>query len=374
MNLKIDKKELEKALNIITKVISKKITLPVLEYVLFDFINESGTKYIVLRSTDLENTITYFLYTDFPEKIKNFMLMEPINLKSFLNKIKNIEEIELELSDNNLIFKAGKDLLTLNINYKTNEFPSYPDIKEKNEFSLNYKEFKSLIDTAFDFVSYDQLRPIMGSICINKLDDDSFDFVSSDTVRLFKYNTQNIKIEEDIKELKISLPKSIKSILPTSDVEIIYIKNGETFVELTIDNIIIYSQKNEGNYPNYDSVIPKENPYSVYLNKENLIDVLNKATLISNETGLAVLDINKKRINIEIKNNINNISYKSELEVNSKIKEPIKIGVKSEFLLSILKNINKEEIIIEYNNNKTPLIIKIKENDNLLFLLMPMMI
>ena len=374
MKLKLDKTELLKALNVVTKVIPKNATLPVLEYMLFDFINESGTKYISLRASNLENTITYYLYTDFPDKMTNFLLMDPIKFKNFLLKI-DTNDIELNVEVGILTAKANKNKMTFPLSNDIENFPKYPEVKEQNEITVNYKKFKSLINDAFIFSADDELRPVMNSIYINQLDgDDGFDIVSTNSTKLFRYTSKDFSTEAS--GIKIILSKSVKALLPNSNIENIEIKNGEKFIELVLDNIIIHSMKLENNYPSYNSVIPTNYSKKIILTRTDFINALDKSSLVGNVFNIIKMEITEEDIKITSENLESNNKFNTSLEVNSPVKKNdiLTIGLNSKYLLEILKITNSEEIIIKYENPTKSILITTEEDEGLLILLMPMML
>lgn len=376
MKLKLNKKELLESLNIVTKVIPKNATLPIIEYLLFDFVNESGTKYIALRATNLHNTITNYIYYDFDDSMSNFLFMEPIKLKSFLEKTQDQEFVEFKFNKSEVVIKIGKDKIKLNIQLDTSDFPKFPEVNEQNAMTINYKEFKDIINKTFTFTDDDELRPVMSAIHLNKLDDESFDFVSTNANMLIKLNTKNISFEGEDDSIKINIHKSIKLLLPNSKVDNIEIKGGEKYIEFNIDNTIIHSIIIEGNYPSYNSVIPTNNPHEVIFNKAELISALGKSSLVENVAGMVKLSIKENKAIIQSEDIDFNNSFNTEIEINSKISndDDIDLGFKNKFMTNILKSIDGEEVKLSYSIATSAMLLSDTENDNILYLLMPMLL
>ena len=201
--------------------------------------------------------------------------------------------------------------------------------------------------------------------------------VASDGHKLVKNRTTAVKGNE---RAAFILPKKpatlVKNLLPK--------ENGSVTIEfddrnavLTLENYRMVCRLIEGRYPNYNSVIPQNNPHKVTIDRQQLISALRRVSVFSSQaSSLIKLRLQNNQIVISAQD----IDFSTSAEESLTCQydgNPMSIGFKSTFLIDILNNISATEVVIELADPSRAVVIvpvEQEENEDLLMLLMPMML
>lgn len=222
----------------------------------------------------------------------------------------------------------------------------------------------------------DELRPVMNGVYIN-LEPQSVTFVATDAHKLVKYAS------ETAAEATASfiLPKKpanlLRGLLPKEDGEIT-VEFDDKNVLFRLKNQVLICRLIEGNYPNYNAVIPANNPNKVFVDRLELLNAIRRVAVCSNQsTNLIKLDISKGTINLTAQDLDFSVSAQESLPCDYE-GEDIVIGFKSTFLIEILSNIETTTVLVELADSTRagvfkPVYDQQPSNDTLM-LLMPMMI
>lgn len=288
--------------------------------------------------------------------------------------------------------------LTFDINESTNEVKI---ISEKGEFSVRGESaedypmpgvpegestsfttkcglmldgiVKSIFATAND-----DLRPVMNCILI-EMNEDNFTFVASDAHKLVRYKRFDAKSESG--QHSLILPKKpalmLKNILPKDDAAL-EISFNEKMACFVFGDYKMTSTLVEGRFPNYNSVIPQNNPKKVIIEKKELYNSLRRVSVMANQaSNLVKFDLVGGKLTISAQDVDYSMSGHETLTCQYEGDE-IAIGFKSPFVLEILSNIESENVVLELSDPTRPgLFLPFENEDNdedLLMLLMPMMV
>ena len=355
------------------KVISSKNTLPILDYFLFD-LKEGVLK---ITASDLETTLVGTLAVENVER--EGLIAVPVKL--MLDSLKEFSEQPLTIEANEstweivVSWKSGKLTLpgTSGLSY-----PNLPELnaETKQSLALDVDTLMVGINKTIFATADDELRPVMNGVYIN-FEPQSVTFVATDAHKLVKYAS------ETAAEATASfiLPKKpanlLRGLLPKED--------GEITVEFD-DKNVLFRLKNqelicrliEGNYPNYNAVIPANNPNKVFVDRLELLNAIRRVAVCSNQsTNLIKLDISKGTINLTAQDLDFSVSAQESLPCDYE-GEDIVIGFKSTFLIEILSNIETTTVLVELADSTRagvfkPVYDQQPSNDTLM-LLMPMMI
>ena len=216
----------------------------------------------------------------------------------------------------------------------------------------------------------------MNGVYIN-LEPQSVTFVATDAHKLVKYAS------ETAAEATASfiLPKKpanlLRGLLPKEDGEIT-VEFDDKNVLFRLKNQVLICRLIEGNYPNYNAVIPANNPNKVFVDRLELLNAIRRVAVCSNQsTNLIKLDISKGTINLTAQDLDFSVSAQESLPCDYE-GEDIVIGFKSTFLIEILSNIETTTVLVELADSTRagvfkPVYDQQPSNDTLM-LLMPMMI
>ncbi|MCD6346668.1 MAG: DNA polymerase III subunit beta [Bacteroidales bacterium] len=358
----------------ISRVISVKNTLPILDNFLFEL---RGNE-LIITASDLESTMITTMVLEnvdgegiiaIPARILTDTLKEfpeqPLTFEI------NIDSLGVDLiSDNGKFSIVGKPGV---------DFPQLPSLSEDRITEVTFTSdmlLKGINRTLFATAD-DELRPVMNGIFV-ELGLDNVTFVSSDAHKLVRYRRNDASSSQ---EASFILPKKpanlLKSILPKEDnnVSLTFDEKNAVF---TLSNYKLICRLVEGNYPGYDAVIPKDNPNKLYIDRLDIYNTLRRVSVYSNQaSNLIKLHLKSNELVISAQDIDYSISAVETINCQYGGDE-MEIGFKSVFLIEILSNINSEEVILELSDpTRAGLLIpkdKEHEDEDLLMLLMPMMI
>ena len=355
------------------KVISSKNTLPILDYFLFD-LKEGVLK---ITASDLETTLVGTLAVENVER--EGLIAVPVKL--MLDSLKEFSEQPLTIEANEstweivVSWKSGKLTLpgTSGLSY-----PNLPELnaETKQSLALDVDTLMVGINKTIFATADDELRPVMNGVYIN-LEPQSVTFVATDAHKLVKYAS------ETAAEATASfiLPKKpanlLRGLLPKEDGEIT-VEFDDKNVLFRLKNQVLICRLIEGNYPNYNAVIPANNPNKVFVDRLELLNAIRRVAVCSNQsTNLIKLDISKGTINLTAQDLDFSVSAQESLPCDYE-GEDIVIGFKSTFLIEILSNIETTTVLVELADSTRagvfkPVYDQQPSNDTLM-LLIPMMI
>jgi DNA polymerase-3 subunit beta len=231
---------------------------------------------------------------------------------------------------------------------------------------------KSLFATADD-----ELRPVMNGIYFDIMAD-SITFVASDGHKLVR--NRNFAVNAGQEPASFILPKkpakTLKDILVKDSGEAI-IKFDDNCAEISIENYILSCRLIEGRYPNYNSVIPKDNPFKVRIDRQSLISALRRVLVFAN-TSTNLIKIRISTNTLLVSSQDIDYSTGAEESINCEYDgNAMNIGFKGTFLIDILTSISSAEVVLELADPSRAGVIvpaEQEEQEDLLMLLMPMML
>lgn len=361
-------------LQAISRVISSKNTLPILDNFLFKLEDNE----LEITASDLEST--------FITKMKLENVSEPgsiaIPAKILLDTLK-------EFPDQPLTFDISLDTLSVVIisaNGQFNiigqngiDFPQVPSVKSDKKTSLrvNYDVLMNGINKTLFATADDELRPVMNGIFV-ELTGKSLTFVASDAHKLVRYRRNDVQPGTDASFILPKKPASLlKNILPKESADIL-IEFDEKNAVFTLTNFTLVSRLVEGNYPSYNSVIPTDNPNSLTIDRLELYNSLRRVSVFANQaSNLVKLSIVGNQLTISAQDLDFSISAYERLACQYE-GDDLEIGFKSLFLVEILSNLSSGDVIFKLSDPSRAGIMVPAENEvegeDILMLLMPMMI
>ena len=374
MKFVVSSTELLGHLQAISRVISSKNTLPILDNFLF---NLSGND-LEITASDLESTLITRMRLDNVDGSGTIALPARI----LLDTLK-------EFSEQPLTFDINPDTMAVVINSENGrfsvvgqngiDFPVLPVIKKEKRFTFNISADILLagISRTLFATADDELRPVMGGILV-EASTEKITFVASDAHKLVRYQRSDAKADDVASFILPKKPASLlKNILPReSGVVSVEFDDRNAFFKLSDYKVVC--RLVEGNYPNYNSVIPKNNPRKVRIDRLEFYNILRRVSVFSNQaSNLVKLQFTPNQITVSAQDVDFSISAYERHKCLYEGDE-MEIGFKSVFLLEILTNIVSQDVVIELADpTRAGLFLPSEtgnEDEDLLMLLMPMMI
>lgn len=377
MKLLILQEKLKQGINIIERISGKSLTLPILNNILI----KTEKNFINLITTDLEISINWWSLAKI-EKEGEIVLPTSI-ISNFFNLLPN-KQITLEKKDNNILNIECENLKTQINGLSSEDFPIIPQIPKENfiELDINYlcQGLKQIIDIPI----LSQNRPEISGI---------FFLFQKDTVKIVATNSfvlgeKKIFFKENLNYIK-NFSNDISFILPQKicreiinifdnrqgKLKIYFSSNQILFetqmIEIPHPDIQITSRLIEGEYPNYEEIIPKKYDTQIIINKNEFLNQIKLANVISGKNNEIKLKIDSKNQKIEIFSQNFELGSFSSI-INGKIKgENLNISFNQKFLLDGISNLKENEIIFELNKEGQPGVLKSLNDDSYIYIIMP---
>lgn len=368
MKLKIQSQNLRDAINKVLSVVDRKNSRPILTNCLFTAENDK----LVIIATDLEVSAKIFLNANFE------------TTGSFCINTKSISEILKELPDDVIELKVdNKNVLKLNcnnINYSLlitspEEYPTLAFENKNKSFKLKAQQILNIINKTSHAISTDETRLYLNGIYLQAIDN-KLRAVAIDGHRLALLDTN--EFIGDVNNLSDGVIIPRKGINELKKVADSYIDNEIT---ISLDDSFMYVNAEDKyllsirlisrDYPKYQTVIPSKTAFTLNIDRKNLLNAVKRIRILSNEkTNGIKVSIDKTKITLSANhpslgnaNEIINVNYDGE---------PMDIGFNAKYLIESLSVFDDNEIIFEFNNELTPVIIKSDELPEFLGIIMPL--
>jgi len=374
MKFVVSSMELLGHLQAISRVISNKNTLPILDNFLFSL--EDGI--LEITSSDLESTL-----------VTHFQLENTDGTGAVAIPARLLTDTLKEFPDIPLTFEVNPDTLMVVIQSENGkfsipgqngaEFPQMPVIKDDQKQTMEMEQellltgiSKSLFATADD-----ELRPVMNGIFM-ELSPDDITFVASDAHKLVRYKRTDASAGSASSFILPKKPASLlKNILPKEENNVL-LEFDDRNASFTLTNYKLVCRLVEGNYPSYNSVIPTNNPYKMSIDRLAFYNTLKRVSVFSNQaSNLVKLSLTGNQLNISAQDIDFSISANERLSCQYE-GEDMEIGFKSTFLIEILANLASDGVVLEMSDpTRAGILLPSEahnESEDTLMLLMPMMI
>ncbi len=359
-----------KQLQAVSGALSSSTVLPILENFLFRI--QDGN--LTISATDLQTSMTTSLPVETQE---NGVIAIPSRI--LLDTLKSLPEQPVTFSVDDKTFaveiKAGDG------NYKLSgengeDFPKIPTVENASSVSLPASVLAEAINKTIFAVSNDELRPAMtGVYC--QLSPQHFTFVATDAHKLVRYRRKDAHSET---ATSFIMPKKaltlLKSSLPSEDVAV-SVEYNSTSAFFKFGNINLVCRLIDERYPDYDAVIPLNNPNKLTIDRLLFLGSLSRVAIYANKTTHQVrLKITGTELNISSED----IDFSNEAheKLNCAYEgEDIEIGFNARFLIEMLRNLSCEEVSLEMSTpNRAGLLLPQggDENEDVLMLVMPVML
>lgn len=374
MKFTVSSTALSSSLQSISRVISSKNTLPILDNFLFKITGEE----LSVTASDLETTLTTSV--EISEVEGNGSVA--VSAKLLLDILKEFSEqpliFDINDADMSITMKSYSGTYNL-VGQVGEEYPSLPELSDdKNTLSVPVDVLSSGINKTLFAAATDDLRPTMTGIFFD-IRQDNLTFVATDAHKLVRFKSMAVQPDLVANFILPQKPSGVlKTILPKENGDVLVEFDGKN-VAFTLSHYKMFCRQIEGRFPNYENVIPKQedNINKVVVDRISLVNALRRVSLFTNQANnLIKLALDNNSLNISAQDIDFSISAEETLECQY-AGQMLTIGFKSQFLIEILNNISSMEVLIELSDpSRAGLILPYEQNEdeNLLMLLMPMLL
>lgn len=373
MKFIISSTTLLRGLQKVSGVLSTNSTLPILE----DFLFVLKDDMLTITASDLETTISVMIK---PEKADDDGAVA-IPARQLLDIMKTFPEIPVTIISDpetmNIEIIAGEGKYKM-IGQNSDEFPEIPILEDTKKVVVNGAIMVNAFNNTLFATGNDELRPVMSGVYC-EINEEDLTFVATDAHKLVRYRRTEIKNE--VADSFI-LPKKTLSlarhIIPENADEEVVLEFNKVNATFQFDDIVVVCRLVEGKYPNYDAVIPNENPFKLTIGRQSLLNALRRVSIFgSKSTHQVRFKISGKELLLSTED----IDYSSEGKERltcSYEGENIEIGFNSKFMQEMLATLTCENITIEMSAPNRAGIIRPDdnpdENEDILMLIMPVML
>ena len=365
--------KLLKNLQALSGVIGSKNTLPILD----DFLFQLSEKELKITTSDLDVTMTVSMVPDMVEGTGEVTI--PARL--LLEIMKNFPDVPITVSiDNNslaveLIAGEGRYKLA---GHKSDEFPQLPVMNDTAVWEIPADVLAKGFEKTVFATGTDEIRPIMSGVLM-EMTDSFLTFVATDAHKLVRYRRMDVKSDNVASFIMPKKPiNQLKNILGTLADETVRVEFNKTNASFVFGDYMLICRLIEGRYPNYDAVIPKQNPNQLTIDRQTFLSAIRRVAVFSSK---ATHQVRFRIVGQELTLTAEDIDFYNEAKERltcSYEGDDMEIGFNSRFLQEMLSNFDSETVKIEMSAPNRAGIITPVENENeaedLLMLLMPVML
>ncbi len=366
MNLTISKEQILAGLQAVQNVVSTRTTLPILSNVLI----RAEKNHVEFTATDLDVTVACAVEAKV-EKAGATTL--PVKKLFGIVRELNGNEIEIVTDEKNITaIRSGSSFYKIH-GLGADDFPPLPKFKDDKKVALPQETVKAMLKKTSFAVSTDESRYVLNGIFVS-LKENKLTLVATDGRRLALVD-EEVDISEKSSGEFIVPAKAVSELnrllQEKGEVEIKFGENQASF-SLKDDNglsVLLVTKLIEGNYPNYRQVIPGEAKERIPLNREEFVQALRRAEIMTSDKANSVkLTFGKN--NLAVTANSPEVGEAREsLAVNYKGKE-MAIAFNPRYLIDALSALSEDEVFFELIDELSPGVLKI--NGPFLYVVMPM--
>lgn len=359
-----EKQKLLDAILITQKAITGKSTMPLLEGIYLNAEKEGLT----LMGSDMDISIQTKIDADVLEEGK--VVIDSKIFGEIIRKLPN-SEVKIELLQNDIIQITCEKSVFNVVCMNADEYPSLPEIDSNNSLNFPQNILKNMIKGTSFAIAQDEVRPILQGILF-QIKEKQLHLVALDGYRL-AIRSEYVDNDSDV-EIVIpgkTLIEVSKILEDTDDLVSIHFTNNHILFNL--GNTKIISRLLEGNYVPYTSLLPQEHKILVSVNKQQLQNGIERASLMAKEGNsyLIKLDIKNDEIIITSNSQLGKVREEVSVELQG---EEIEIAFNSKYLLDVLKNLEDETIYMEMTSSVSPCVIRSEKSNNYKYLVLPVRI
>ena len=368
MNFIISQSDLDKNLQTVRTIINSKNTNPILDN--FLFIVEPGHLRII--GSDGSATIS----TEMPLEASGsgIYAIPADKLATTIHSLYD-QPLTFTFDNNQLRITAEKGKYNLPV-LPGEDFPLPAEIENPFERKIAGSQLGEAISKTIFATANDELREVMNGLLFH-FKPSNLNIVATDAHKLVRYGIMDIQHEGE-EDYQYILPKKTMHILrnlAAKTEDDVLMRFSDRKAEFVFDNIRLSTTLIEGKYPQYEMVIPVDNPFTLVVDRKSFIDSLKRVTYFANQsTFLVELSLNGTVLRIKANNPEMASEAEEELTANYS-GEDLSIGFNGRSLSEMLSALDSEEVEMTFSDPKRATLIRpldgLADNEDILMLLMP---
>jgi DNA polymerase III subunit beta len=366
MKFSIKKEDILTELQLLQGIVEKRNTMPSLANILIDAHKDR----VELIGTDLEVGLKTYIETEVKEDGSGTISGKKIY--EIIKSLSEEKEVQISLINEKMIeISSGASLFKVLCSSK-DDYPQVPEARFEKDIILPLNVFKEMANRVYFAITQEQRYYLNGALMI--LQKGGIELVSTDGHRLAYANSklENVGIDEEIRG--IVSKKTLSELRKFEDEEIKF-DLDESNLYFNVKNRTLISRIIEGNFPNYNAVIPKDNPNILIFSREEITDAIRRVALLSTERSKGIkLKIEKNKVDLFSSNpELGEARDQVETEYSG---DHFEIGFNAQYILDFLTTVQSESVRFEMKDPNSAVLMTPEEPDEIeyKYILMPMKI
>lgn len=350
---------------------SKSGSLPVLQ----NFLIEANRDYLKFVSTDLEIAIKHMTMEGFKTITEGSVTIPFKKVYEILSSIDKDSEVTVSSDDDKVFIVSGKTKIKI-ATIPVSDYPAIPSINEKESFKMNGFDMISMIDRTIFSASTDDKNSVLNGLLWKK-EKNIFTIAASDGRRLGVIS----------RDLKNTVKKDFKVVIPSrilgeisSFIKSNCDKNDDVLVDISTNKIgfkikdtDFISSFIEGNFPSYETIIPKNFESSATVDVGKLLSSTKRAIICNGDLKTGFVKYTFKKDVLIINSSSQSVDFEDEIDCDFSLKnEDFVIIYNPKFIVDILKNIESKNIEFHFTGQTTPTMLKTDVDPTLVYMVMPL--
>ena len=361
MNIICSKQKLQEGISIVTKAITGKTTMPVLEGIYIQA-NKEG---LTLIGSDMDVSIETKVEADVIKE--GSIVIDSKIFSEIIRKLPN-SDVKIEISENDLIqITCEKSVFNL-VFMNPSDYPSLPSINEDLSVEVPQNLLKNMIKGTSFAIAQDEARPILQGILF-EVKNRELNLVALDGYRL-AVRSELLDVDDNI---EVVIPgktlNEVSKILEDND-DIVKITFTNNHILFNVNNTKIISRLLDGKFVNYVSLLPQEYKLLVNVKKQDLQQGIERASLMAKDGNSNLIRLDVQEDTLVITSNSQLGKVREEVNINLQ-GDGVQIAFNSRYLLDVLKNMEEEDVVVEMTSSVSPCVIRGKYSNNAKYLVLP---
>ncbi|MBD3315857.1 MAG: DNA polymerase III subunit beta [Chitinivibrionales bacterium] len=375
MALVIEKKALLDLIQKSYPIVPAKSSLQILSNLQLSL--EDGT--VEIMATDLDHSIRVFSKVESEDSFE-----VTVNAKKLFEVVRELHDgpLKIVVDENVVTIESGGSFVCKIAGADAHDFPAFPVLEEKKNFEVPLTVLKDLVQKSSFAVSRDESRACLCGV-LWESDQDSTGMVATDGHRLGSCFYQDV-INVESKLSGIVSPKSLLHLVRIANAEnpdtVIHVSMGVKYVLFSDENFTLCSKLIEGPYPDYDKVIPKNNPKTAVVDRSLMQEAVRRVSVLSNQkTHLVKFSFSHNGLEIAVLNRDIGGEARQQVPIEWSGEEEHVVGFNALYLSEILSIIGTDKVRMEMNTQISacllfPVYEEERQGCRELFLIMPLRI
>ncbi len=361
MHITTDTKKIKQILEIVSKISTKHVTLPILQCVLL----EVKKKNLLIKATNLEigieGTVPVTVEEEGTVAVPAHILLQTINL---------ITQSTVTLSvEGNVLYVESNNSKTEIKSIPYDDFPNIPKVSGKT-YKIQGSLFALGIKTTAFSASQSSIKPELGSIYIHQKKEHTLCFVTTDSFRLIEKTIpqKNLTLSESILiPYKNAIELARVAEMSLGEIELAI---NENQCALNVDNIYITSRLISGSFPDYEQIIPKEYKTTVTTLTSDFIQALKKTNIFLNKFMQLTITISGGTLTLSAQSNDAGATTES---IRGHVEgEDITLNFNQRYINEVMTHVHDDSVLLKCAGIGRPMIIENVHDKSLRYLVMPM--